>query len=90
LVKSIFFKVFKSIIFKKISELIFTLYKIFIFFNIFLNYIMNLIGDWGLGIGDWGLGIGDWANPQSPFYQLKLKELIQINSYPLNFFCFQK
>jgi len=33
--------------------------------------IININGDWGLGIGDWGLGIGDWAqspipNPQSP------------------------
>jgi len=26
--------------------------------------ILNIIGDWGLGIGDWGLGIG--PNPQSP------------------------
>ena len=26
--------------------------------------ILNLYGDWGLGIGDWGLGIG--PNPQSP------------------------
>jgi len=35
-------------------------------------FILNIIGDWGLGIGDWGLGIGDWAqspipNPQSPY-----------------------
>ena len=27
-------------------------------------YLLNVYGDWGLGIGDWGLGIG--PNPQSP------------------------
>jgi hypothetical protein len=27
-------------------------------------HIINILGDWGLGIGDWGLGIG--PNPQSP------------------------
>ena len=26
--------------------------------------IINIDGEWGLGIGDWGLGIG--PNPQSP------------------------
>jgi len=36
------------------------------FINIKTEYtfIINIIGDWGLGIGDWGLGIG--PNPQSP------------------------
>ena len=39
------------------------------------KYILNLTGDWGLGIGDWGLGIGDWAqspipNPQSSMFIL--------------------
>ena len=28
--------------------------------------LINIYGDWGLGIGDWGLGIGDWAQSQSP------------------------
>jgi len=30
----------------------------------FLQIILFINGDWGLGIGDWGLGIG--PNPQSP------------------------
>jgi len=34
------------------------------------------IGDWGLGIGDWGLG--PIPNPQSPFWLLKIKEIIFI------------
>jgi len=29
-----------------------------------MSNLVNIIGDWGLGIGDWGLGIG--PNPQSP------------------------
>ena len=24
-------------------------------------WLLQKIGDWGLGIGDWGLGIGDWG-----------------------------
>ena len=31
---------------------------------IYYIIIMNLYGDWGLGIGDWGLG--PIPNPQSP------------------------
>jgi len=33
------------------------------------NLVVNLNGDWGLGIGDWGLGIG--PNPQSPIPNIK-------------------
>jgi len=35
--------------------------------------MLNMFGDWGLGIGDWGLGIG--PNPQSPIpiYLSKIK-----------------
>ena len=29
-----------------------------------MKKLLNIFGDWGLGIGDWGLGIG--PNPQSP------------------------
>jgi len=43
---------------------------LFLFKKIMYAKLINLFGDWGLGIGDWGLGIGDWAhspipNPQS-------------------------
>jgi len=45
--------------------------KLLIFNLYLLKFIIDLYGDWGLGIGDWGWGIGDWAqspipNPQSP------------------------
>jgi len=44
---------------------------IYFFETNILYYLLDKIGDWGLGIGDWGLGIGDWGlgigpNPQSP------------------------
>jgi len=47
------------------------IYFIILEIKLKINYLIYLIGDWGLGIGDWGLGIGDWAqspipNPQSP------------------------
>jgi len=42
---------------------IYYLYLIFNF-SFYIKYIINIIGDWGLGIGDWGLGIR--PNPQSP------------------------
>ena len=29
-------------------------------YNFIFLFIVNIYGDWGLGIGDWGLGIGDW------------------------------
>ena len=40
-------------------------------FEIKIEWLILIMGDWGLGIGDGGLGIGDWAqspipNPQSP------------------------
>jgi hypothetical protein len=36
--------------------------------------MLNLVGDWGLGIGDWGLG-----NPQSPIPnpQSPIKKVVQ-------------
>jgi len=27
-------------------------------FNLNIKILMNIFGDWGLGIGDWGLGVG--------------------------------
>jgi len=42
---------------------------------IFMDEILFIHGDWGLGIGDWGLGIG--PNPQSPFLKIKIY-IIQI------------
>jgi len=60
-------------------------------FKNLLPLILDIIGDWGLGIGDWGLGIGDWAqspipnpqspipNPQSPLIKY-LKQILNISN----------
>ena len=52
------------------------------------DYIIDIFGDWGLGIGDWGLGIGPnppiprcpIPNPQSP-----IPIIINPKSFSFNF-----
>ena len=48
----------------KLYILIIIKYIWLIFKHLKYFLILEINGDWGLGIGDWGLGIG--PNPQSP------------------------
>ena len=54
-----------------------------VIFNIIYYNLINLNGDWGLGIGDWGLG--DGPNPPSPNPQRPLPisktQLKKINKF---------